>query len=588
LSRRSPFLLILLLTLFAWAPLLAPGYFLGAHDAKHNLFWLVQFDQGLRDGFLWPRWAPDHVLGYGYPLFTFYAPLPFYVAELFHLLGASIAGAIKITWALAFVLSGVTMYRFARRLWGQGPGFVAALLYVYAPYHFVNIYVRAALAEFVAYALLPWALHCFWDLLEQGGRRRFAEYSQPFAEYSQPFALAALSLGLILLTHSVTLILFPPALALLVLYWLLLRWRRDRQVPWRPAALALGAASLALLLAAIFLLPVIAESRYIVQEQFLPDTYRYSNQFLYLYQLFSGEWGFGNALPGPEDGMSQQLGLWLVVLGLAALPLLWRYRPPQRGVVAGFVAASLASVIATQAISGPLWALIPPLALIQFPFRLLSLAALFLSLAAAGVLAALSAPRRHLTPGFIALGLAILLASYPYTQPQHTPVTDRNQSPAAVTDFEMAFPDMRGSTAFAEKPPVDSPKRAAYLTGAVLPLAGIIAGEGQVTAVRHGAGSEQVRVSAGTPVTLQFYTYWYPGWRATANGQPVAIRAGGADALITLDLPPGEHDVRIRFGNTPLRTLAAVLSVLAGVTIAILLASPAWRRRSPPNLPTPS
>ena len=587
-SRRSPFLLILLLTLFAWAPLLAPGYFLGAHDAKHNLFWLVQFDQGLRDGFLWPRWAPDHVLGYGYPLFTFYAPLPFYVAELFHLLGASIAGAIKITWALAFVLSGVTMYRFARRLWGQGPGFVAALLYVYAPYHFVNIYVRAALAEFVAYALLPWALQCFWDLLEQGGRRRFAEYSQPFAEYSQPFALAALSLGLILLTHSVTLILFPPALALLVLYWLLLRWRRDRQVPWRPAALALGAASLALLLAAIFLLPVIAESRYIVQEQFLPDTYRYSNQFLYLYQLFSGEWGFGNALPGPEDGMSQQLGLWLVVLGLAALPLLWRYRPPQRGVVAGFVAASLASVIATQAISGPLWALIPPLALIQFPFRLLSLAALFLSLAAAGVLAALSAPRRHLTPGFIALGLAVLLASYPYTQPQHTPVTDRNQSPAAVTDFEMAFPDMRGSTAFAEKPPVDSPKRAAYLTGAVLPLAGIIAGEGQVTAVHHGAGSEQVRVSAGTPVTLQFYTYWYPGWRATANGQPVAIRAGGPDALITLDLPPGEHDVRIRFGNTPLRTLAAVLSVLAGVTIAILLASPAWRRRSPPNLPTPS
>ena len=573
-SRRSPFLLLLLLTLFAWAPLLAPGYFLGAHDAKHNLFWLVQFDQGLKDGFLWPRWSPDHVLGYGYPLFTFYAPLLFYVAELFHLLGASIAGAIKITWALAFVLSGITMYRFARRLWGQGPGFVAALLYVYAPYHFVNIYVRAALAEFVAYALLPWALHCFWDLLEQGNRRRFS--------------LAALSLGLILLTHSVTLMIFPPALALLVLYWLLLRWRRDRHIPWRPAALALGAASLALLLAAIFLLPVIAESRFIVQEQFLPDTYRYSNQYLYLHQIFSGEWGFGNALPGPEDGMSQQVGLWLVVLGLAALPLLWHYRPPRRGVLAGFVAASLVSIIATQAISGPLWALIPPLALIQFPFRLLSLTSLFLSLAAAGVMAALSAPRRHLTPGFIALGLAILLASYPYTQPQHTPVTDRNQSSAAVTDFEMAFPDMRGSTAFAEKPPVDSPKRPAYLTGAVLPLAGIIAGEGQVTAVRHGAGSERVRVSAATPVTLQFFTYWYPGWQATTNGQPVAIRASGPDALITLELPPGEHDVRIRFGNTPLRTLAAVLSVLAGLTIVILLVSPAWRRRRPPKPATPS
>ncbi len=564
-SRRSPFLLVFLLTLFAWAPLLASGYFLGAHDAKHSLFWLVEFDLGLRDGFLWPRWAPDQVLGYGYPLFTFYAPLPFYLAEIFHLLGAGIAGAIKITWALAFVLAGVTMYRFARRLWGEGPGFVAALLYVYAPYHFVNIYVRAALAEFVAYALFPWALHCFWDLLEQGNGRRFA--------------LAALSLGLILLSHSVTLILFPPALALLVLYWLALRWRRERRLPWRPALLALGAALLAVLLSAIFVLPALAESRYIVQEQWLPDTYRYSNQFIYLYQLFSGEWGFGNALPGPADGMSQQVGLWLVVLGLASLPLLWRYRPAQRGVLVGFIAASLVCVGATQAASAPVWALVPLFALIQFPFRLLSLAALFLALAAAGVLAALDARRRGLGPAHIALGLAVVLASYPYTQPQHTPVTDRNQSPTAVIDFEMAFPDMRGSTALAGKPPVDSPKRTAYESGADLPLAGIISGVGQVTPVRHGAGSEQVRVSAQTPVTLQFYTYWYPGWQATANGQPVAIRAGGPDALITLDLPAGEHEVRIRFANTPIRSVAAVLSILAVVIIVLLLIVPVWRRR---------
>ncbi len=94
---RSPLALLILLSLFILAPLLASGYFLHAHDARHSLIWLVEYDQGVRDGFLWPRWAPDHSQGYGYPLFTFYAPLAFAIAEVFHLLGASISGAVKIT-----------------------------------------------------------------------------------------------------------------------------------------------------------------------------------------------------------------------------------------------------------------------------------------------------------------------------------------------------------------------------------------------------------------------------------------------------------------------------------------------------------
>ncbi len=560
--RRSPLLLLLLLSLIGCAPLLAPGYFLRAHDAAHSLFWLVEFDQGIRDGFIWPRWAADHVLGYGYPLFTFYAPLAFYVAEGFHLLGAGIATAVKLTWALAFLLSGFTMYRFASRLWGAGAGFVAGLLYVYAPYHLVNIYVRAALAEFVAFALFPWVLHCFWDLLEQGGRRRLA--------------LAALSLGLTLLTHSVTLLIFPPFLVGLTLYWLLLNWRHTRQFPWQRSFAVLAAGLLAGGLATIFLLPALAENAYIVQDQWLPDAYNYAKQYLYLFQLFGQEWGFGHALPGPDDGMSQQIGLWLSLLGIAALPLLWRARLARRGLLAGFVAAALVAILGMLALTQPVWAAIPPLALIQFPFRLLAMANLFLALTAAAVVSALwprsQSSQSYLLPApAIALGLAIVLASYPYTRPEHTPVNARNQSPSAITDFEVAYPDMRGSTAFAGQPPQTSPKMAAYLAGETLPLAGIIAGDGTITAIRHGSGSERVQVSAHTPVTLQFYTYWYPGWQGTANGEEVSLRSEGPDALITLDLPAGEHDVSIRFGNTPLRTAAAVVSAVSAILIALML-----------------
>jgi len=563
--RRSPFLLLLLLTAFAWAPLLAPGYFMRAHDAGHSLFWLVEFDAAIRDGFLYPRWAPDHALGYGYPLWIFYAPLAFYVAEFFHLIGFGIAAAIKITWALAFMLSGVTMYRFARKLWGPGPGLIAGLLYVYAPYHLVNIYVRAALAEFVAFALFPWVLHSFWELLEEGGRRKLA--------------IAGLSFGLTLLTHSVTVIFFPPVLALMVLYWLILRWRRTRQLPWRSTLEALGAGLLGIALAAIFLLPALTEGRYIAQEQWVASAYNFADQFLYLFQLFNFDWGFGHALAGPNDGMPLQIGLWLVLLGLAALPLLWRYRPSRKAELLGFLLAAIGSMALVLAISRPIWEVFSPLALLQFPFRLLTLVALFLSLVAAGVVAALSSQENgenpaasaqtQLTPALIVLALAIVLASYPFTRPEHTPVTARDQSVQAVIDFEVEYPDMVGRTSYADAPPSDTPKVSAYLADKPIPLARITEGEGSVSSIHHGAGSEQVQVNAHSPTTLQFYTYYYPGWRATVDGQDAEIRPDGPYALITLDLPAGTHDVGIRLTNTPLRTLAAIVSAL---TFVLLLA----------------
>jgi len=150
-------LAVLGLSIFAWAPLLAPGYFLGAHDARHTVFFLNNFDQCIREGVLIPRWSPDFALGYGYPVFLLYSPLAYYVAEVFHLLGAVLTDAVKWTFGLAFLLSGWGMYGLGRRLFGRAGGLLAAVVYVYAPYHLLDIYVRGSLAEFLALGVLPCA-----------------------------------------------------------------------------------------------------------------------------------------------------------------------------------------------------------------------------------------------------------------------------------------------------------------------------------------------------------------------------------------------------------------------------------------------
>jgi len=138
--------LVIGLSFLAWSPLLTPAYFFKAHDARHSIFYVVEFTQTLRDGYLWPRWSPDFAFGYGYPLFNIYAPLAIYAASLLHLMGLNITTAVKTIYALATIGGGLGMYAFTRRLFGGQSGLLAATIYTYAPFHFVDIYVRSAYA----------------------------------------------------------------------------------------------------------------------------------------------------------------------------------------------------------------------------------------------------------------------------------------------------------------------------------------------------------------------------------------------------------------------------------------------------------
>ncbi|MGC9332996.1 MAG: hypothetical protein ACP5JJ_02540, partial [Anaerolineae bacterium] len=167
LARTDPYiLLIVLLSLFPISPMLQPGYQWDAHDARHSVYFLFEFDRGIQDGKLYPRWQPDFAFGYGYPFFNIYGPLSSYVGEVFHLLGMGFTDAVKAVFALSVTLSGLAMYGFAKQVLRRkdrppGPsraGLVAAVAYMVIPYRLVDLYVRASLAECSAYALIPLVL----------------------------------------------------------------------------------------------------------------------------------------------------------------------------------------------------------------------------------------------------------------------------------------------------------------------------------------------------------------------------------------------------------------------------------------------
>ncbi|MBN1218716.1 MAG: glycosyltransferase family 39 protein [Anaerolineae bacterium] len=554
--------LVLAFSIFAWGPLLTPAYFFNAHDAKHSVFFLVEFDQTFRDGFLWPRWSPDFSFGYGYPLFNLYAPLAFYAAEMVHLLGLGFTASVKVMYVLATVGAGLGMYGFVKRLFGSAAGLVAAVVYMYVPFHLVEIFVRSAYAEFVALALIPLLFWAFTKLIATPQLPRVA--------------VAGLSYGLLALTHHTTFYTFTPFLMVYILY-LTIAKARFRLKPLLVHALyTIAAGMLGVALAAIYLIPVLAEMRFVKVEQWTSGSYNYLQHFVYFSQFFSPEWGYGYAGAGLLDDFSYQLGIVVVALVGFALVSTIRCRFPHRGAALFFLLSTLAIIFLMSPLARPVWQVLPIAALVQFPWRLLGMTAFTLSIGASSQLANYKSPIAHRTPqpALYLLCLVVILASFPYTLPQYTEIPDWAETPLAVVKWDRAsIVDRVGRVSVTAEQPQTSPMESQYLNGEPLTVAGIIAGSGQVETLHHGGGSDAVRVAAAGPVTLQFYTYDYPGWRVTLDGQPIAHRYEPPYGLITVDVPAGEHTVVLRMGSTPARTLGTVVS---GVALLIMMGFLLW------------
>lgn len=115
--------------------------------------WLDQFANELGKGNLYPRWLAQSHHGLGSPVFYYYPPIAFYVGSAFVLMGLPVYASIIATFAAGFVTSGFAMY-----LWLRDESklpLMGALIYMAAPYHVFDFYMRGAMAEFLAIAFVP-------------------------------------------------------------------------------------------------------------------------------------------------------------------------------------------------------------------------------------------------------------------------------------------------------------------------------------------------------------------------------------------------------------------------------------------------
>ncbi len=581
-KRVDPYLILLLFfSLFAIGPLLAPGYFWGAHDGRHSVYFLFEFDRVIQDGIFYPRWLPDFTFGYGYPFFNIYGPGAFYVGETLHLLGLDFVTATKIVFALAILLSGPAMFAFIKRLTGSSQAaFLSGLAYVYIPYHIADIYVRAALEESVALIFVPLVFLGFYETVIRPKRLTIVATTMAY--------------GAMMFSHSGITLVSTIVLGIWVLFLMIGEIRKTgfnlRSKSFvvgfvRLGLPPLGALLLGLGLVAIFFIPAILEYPYVRTDQWIGNYYGYANHFAYLFQLFDPTWGFGISVPGPHDGMSFQLGVVPVVLAIFSIIAVVRNPNQTRRFWLFFLGMTVVVAFLTLGPALPIWQKLSFLAFMQFPWRLESLTTLSLAVLAGALVLNQESnePSRTAALPTILLGVLIILGSYPYITAQ-TQLTAQ-EGPVSLLGlfrFQQSAGEMTGSTAWVKDIPSWSPMADVYFAGkkvkSKIDFTGINLDNPDnvwigVDQTGKGlrANGERVFIASQEPdLPITFNTFYYPGWRAYLTPEhsdeivkELKIDQVGDLGRIQVHVPPGRYWLVLEFGDTPVRIAGEWISALS-------------------------
>lgn len=499
---------------------------------------LQQMSTALSDGQFPVRWTPD--LRYGEPLFNFYASLPYYAGALIRLLGFDFIWVAKILFILASILSALSMYIFCRKLFNQRGAMLSSVLYVYAPYRAVDIYVRGALSEAWAFVFFPLIFYAALLLSEKSSIKRVL--------------FLAFSLTGLFLTHNVTTLMFLP---FLFLWWVYLVLTKRS---WKLVFPNLTALVLSLSLAAFFLLPALFERQFIQTKYLIVGYFDFRAHFVAFSQFFSTFWGYGSSLWGRDDGLSFQVGLihWIILALAVFVGFIYRKDRKLLGLLLFLGFSFIFSLFLQHNKSAFIWEAIPVMAFIQFPWRFLAIS-IFIASIIGGAVADNFKGRLKLT--YFVLILSVILINFQYFKPKEY-VDDgffdkflQMESMHKGVDLTKDYLPIWVKTTEGERFDVPRTEK----------------GEIQVDNLQRSSTTLNFSADVASNSLIEVPITYFPGWEVKANNQIMAQSSPSKMGLIRFELPKGDYSVAVKFKDTTARTIGNTVSLGSLILVAVIL-----------------
>ncbi|MDO5561680.1 MAG: 6-pyruvoyl-tetrahydropterin synthase-related protein [bacterium] len=549
-----------------WFILTQPMFY--THDFLHGAR-IAEMARGLVQG-QWPViWSENFAWGYGMPLFEFYAPLPYFLGALIHLLGANLVWSVKILFLLTSIISFVGAFLWAREFYEDKLAALSGALFTLASYRAMDMFARGAMSELWAIAALPW-IFCGLTRLIKGGKKSIL--------------ITVSGLVVLILSHNITTLLAAPFFVLYVILLLSVnkKWRWPKLRPLIRKLLIAGCWSFAL--TAFYLLPALFEQNYTqLKTWILGEYFDYRIHFVYPKQFFWDNFGYGGSGYGLNDGISFFLGYaqWILIFFTSAVTLWAAWSFYRRGwqrtkqiktkslfltheqlfLSSGWLILLVLSLWLATYRAAAIWRLNASWwQMAQFPWRFLAIAiALVAVLAPLGITFLRS---RFLQNWLICFAwLILLISSFSYWRGENilgdasdyyqgSPVYIREQSSFVMVDY---LP-----TNFAN-------------TWQAVPENEIVFEQNSLAAAPeiliNKMAHKKYLLEASQAARLEFKIADYPLWQVIVNEQEQEASVS-AHGNVTAMLEDGKNVVELRLLPTPLRRWANLLS--AGAWLAAI------------------
>jgi uncharacterized membrane protein YkgB len=427
-------------------------------------------------------------------------------------------------------MSGIFMYLFAADKMNRNGAFAAAILYMYAPYRFEDVYARGAFSESFTFIFLPLILFSFHRLVEQ----KTGKY----------LALSALSLAGLILCHNVIALFFTGFLVVYLLF-LLSKFPSSRAEVMAAIALALGISS-------FFWLPALTEKKYVEIENILIlDFHSFfikSNQIIpSLADLLTKS--------NNTNHLAAQIGIvHLIFTILAIIYVRSRYTLVLSSLLFGtlFFMSSLSTIF---------WENLPLVRYAQFPtFRLFPFIVLLTSLLGGFFVSnILKNEGKKEYIDVVIISLLIVFSSFNHIG---------SEGRIIYSDQDLTSENIRELNTGLNYNLDYFPKNAVRFSNIeIKDKVEVVRGNAQVNVISKRStfidfGTE------GDASLLRINTYYFPGWTAYVNGKRTVLQKDEY-GLIALYIPEGRHKILLKFEDTPIRRWATVLSLLAFTALAL-------------------
>jgi hypothetical protein len=527
-----PVFIVLIFSLLPVVSILRTGAY-ESGDFNIQIYRAIDFYNSLLHGILIPRWASILNAHYGDPVFIFSAPLQYYLISFFHFLGLSFIFSAKTVLIMFYIFSGLTMYLFSKKNYGDKAAVISAIFYLYAPFHLVDLHFRASFGDVIALAIYPLSFLFASNLLKKYSTTNYIFFS--------------IVIFFLIISHPITL----TAIFFLVLYSIFIWYFKEKNL-LNLTIVALGIIN-GLLLSAFYWLPLIAESKYTYDGAYLKLV-----SFLKISDLVKPPWKLGLLFQGNIGELSFFLGytqIFIIVLSLYFLITAKKMNYISKNLSFWLSSLFILFFLITP-YSKVIWETFRPADNIQFTFRLLFITTFIISILA-GISSSLIKSNKIIAlMCFCAIILTIL--NWGHRRVIST-IDDKyliKNAPYSTYQGEGNSPEQ----------PIWRDAKNPWMKIVPKDSLEIIKGKGRIIQVQNFPNRTEYVIRNESNNVVRKNTFYFPGWKAYEDNNEIPIQYKKT-GIMTLYLQPGVHKLDLYFEDVKEIKIAKDITIIGFIML---------------------